>query len=324
MNTNYIPINDDILAKYVLHEADDAERTQVENWLNADPANRKQYEHLKLIIEKSMIEAQAHVNEYEALDRLHERIRSKGTKKSTYRFSYNPWMGVAASVLLVCFLSFIIYSQYWGNPEMLRVQSTGSVLTAELPDGSTVILNKNSTLTYPERFSGNKRDVTLSGEAFFNVKPDKSKPFTISAGDVAVKVLGTSFNVRNRGQETTVIVKTGIVSVSRQQESIRLTAGEKAMVSPGSKITKDTNKGELYNYYYSRELICNRTPLHELVEILNEKFSADITIADSSLQDLQITTTFRDESLNEILSVISETFKIRVDHEGEKIFLKKI
>ena len=86
------------------------------------------------------------------------------------------------------------------------------------PDGSIVTLNRNSKLIFPKHFTKNVREVTITGEAFFDVKPNTSKPFIINAGNVQVKVLGTSFNVcAYPGTETVeVVVESGKVQVTRK------------------------------------------------------------------------------------------------------------
>ena len=84
-----------------------------------------------------------------------------------------------------------------------------------LPDGSVVALNSNSKLVFPKQFNGDTREVTIEGEAFFDVKPNPEKPFIINAGKAQIKVVGTSFNVSAYPETETleVVVKTGKVQV---------------------------------------------------------------------------------------------------------------
>ncbi|RZJ90652.1 MAG: DUF4974 domain-containing protein, partial [Chryseobacterium sp.] len=78
----------------------------------------------------------------------------------------------------------------------------------------------------------------------------------------------------------------------------------------------------LYSYYYSNELVCDATPLSELVSVLNEKFKANIVISNPSIKQLPISTTFKNESLGEILKVIGETFNIKAEYGQGVIKLK--
>jgi ferric-dicitrate binding protein FerR (iron transport regulator) len=98
---------------------------------------------------------------------------------------------------------------------MIAINSGDSALVFVLPDGSRVFLNKNSKLTYPEKFAGNERIVNLSGEAFFEVTRNKGE-FIVICRDTRTRVLGTSFNVKGYepNKPVQVIVETGLVEVS--------------------------------------------------------------------------------------------------------------
>ena len=112
-----------------------------------------------------------------------------------------------------------------------------------------VTLNSNSKLEFPAKFASDKREVTITGEAFFEVKPNPEKPFVINAGGAQVKVLGTSFNVSAypKTDAVEVIVKTGKVQVTQKTEQLEaetneviLTPGEKGTFYAGSRILEKT------------------------------------------------------------------------------------
>ncbi|WP_293304068.1 FecR family protein [Pedobacter sp. UBA5917] len=316
MDQNYTNINDDVLAKYLLGEAIVAEIEQVETWAASNPDNRKQLEDFRTILEKSKLQIDHSINEHQALERLNIRLQ-KETKTISYTFVLR-WVAVIAIIFSV---GLFFYNNLIGNK--IAVNSDGETLTQVLPDGSTAILNKQSSISFVGGFFNKTRDVKLKGEAFFKVSADKSKPFIISINDVQVTVVGTAFNVRGDGKGTTVIVESGIVKVNNQSDSVRLTAGEKVEVSPNqAHLTKSENQGKLYNYYYTNELVCDGTPLADLVVALNEKFKSNIVITNPALKTLPISTTFKNESLKEILDVIAETFKIKVEHGQGIIKLK--
>lgn len=318
-------INDDLLVKYLLDEATVAERKEVEQWLIADASNQKYLDDFKLIIEKSHPDSHREAidndeKDYAALGRLHARMEREKLQAPT-RSLFTRTRAIAA-VLIIVVASWLAYTLLSQN-KSINLQSRDAVLTQNLPDGSTIILNKQSSFTYPAKFKGDTRTVKLNGEAFFTVTANKAKPFIIEANDVTVQVVGTSFNVKSSKGQTQVVVETGIVKVTRLEKSITLLPGEKVNITSNSDIlAKETNKGKLYNYYYSNELVCDETPLRELVAILNEKFGVDIVIVNPQLEDLPISTTFKNNSLNEVLTVIHETFKVNVEHKGNQILLK--
>ncbi|MEE1944753.1 FecR domain-containing protein [Pedobacter sp. KR3-3] len=313
-------ITDDLLVKYLLDEATVAEWEEVEQWLAADARNQKYLDDFKLIIQKSQMPAANDEKDDAALARLHARMeREKAEVPARPLFTRTR---AIAAVLMIAVGSWLAYTLLSQN-KPISLQSEANVLTQNLPDGSTVILNKHSSFTYPAKFNGDTRTVKLNGEAFFEVAANQQKPFIIEANGVTVQVVGTSFNVKSSQGQTQVIVETGVVKVSKLDKSITLLPGEKVDVASNSDVlAKETNRGKLYNYYYSSELICDKTPLHELVQVLNQKFDTNIVISNPKLEDLPISTTFNNDSLNEILTVIHETFKVGVEYKGNQILLK--
>jgi transmembrane sensor len=316
MDKNYTNINDDLLAKYLLGEATMPESEQVEAWASSNPDHRKQLEDFRRILDNSKLDIDHSIDEHQALERLN--IRLQREKKS---INYPFVLRWAALVAIIFSAGLFCYNNLVGNK--LSMNSGRNTLTQVLPDGSTAILNKQSSISFIGGFFNKTRAVKLKGEAFFKVSADKSKPFIISINDVQVTVVGTAFNVKGDEKGTIVIVESGIVKVNNHKDSVRLIAGEKVEVSQNQvNLTKSENQGKLYNYYYTNELICDATPLAELVMVLNEKFKSNIIIVNPSLKTLPISTTFKNESLKEILNVIAETFKIKVEYGQNVIKLK--
>jgi transmembrane sensor len=318
-------ITDDLLVKYLVGEATESESRQAQQWINASDTNRKYYDDLKRIWQESeRIADGSKVNEDAAWLRLQNRIGkiepTKVVRKSPILGS--QWLKIAASVIFVCLISYLVYYRFYDDHIIDKI-SGDKVLSENLSDGSTVTLNSNSQLSYPARFVGNKRLVKLTGEAFFKVAPDKTKPFIISVQGATISVVGTSFDVKNRNGETEVIVATGIVKVKAHGKEVQLYPGEKVMVTgAGTELIKQQNKGSLYNYYITGALICDQTPLYQLVDKLNEIYGVQIEITNSKLRNLPITTTFKGQSLDEILKVIAETFNIKTEHQGNRFLLK--
>jgi ferric-dicitrate binding protein FerR (iron transport regulator) len=316
MDKNYTHINDDMLAKYLLGEATVPESKQVEVWAKSNPDHLKQLEDFRTILEKSKLQIDHEIDEHQALYRLNARLETE--KKTT---SYTFILRWVAVIFIFFSAGLFFYNNLIGNK--INVSSGENTLTQVLPDGSTAILNKQSSISFVGGFFNETRHVKLKGEAFFKVSADKSKPFIISINDVKVTVVGTAFNVKGDGEGTIVIVESGIVKVNNLKDSVRLTAGEKVEARRNqAHLSKGENQGKLYNYYYSNELVCDGTPLSDLVAVLNEKFKSNIVIVNPALKTLPISTTFKNESLKETLDVIAETFKIKVEYGQGIIKLK--
>lgn len=314
---------DDLLVKYLLGEASLQEQGQVQEWLQADEENKRYYEHFRIIWEESRIlAAQSAVDENAAWERFKTLVTEEERPRSiAFRPNFS-WTRVAAVLALVVFSGALLYYLKGNHNEMIVAQANGKVVTDTLSDGSVVVLNKNASLSYPEDFTGDTREVVLNGEAFFTITPNKAKPFIIKANGVSIRVVGTSFNVKTAKDKTEVIVETGIVEVSKKNNSIKVKPHEKAVVLKNQDPEKESNTDELYNYYRTKEFVCNDTPLWRLADILQEAYGIRISIESDSIRNKQINTTFRDESLDHILNVVSETLGVTVEKTAAGVVLK--
>lgn len=319
-------MNDDLLVKYLVGETDADENATVEFWLKADEKNLNYYNGFKKIWEDSLLIAAENktIDEDAAWKRLQNRIHDKEVRVLTPKKSSVYWLRIAASILLISTLGWLGYSYFENKSNtLIQIYASNSTLNDTLPDGTTVTLNKNSSLSYASKFKGKTRPVTLKGEAFFNVSPNKTKPFIITINDVTVQVVGTSFNVKNKNGKTTVDVETGIVKVSKNKDQVELRHGEKVIIADHKpELLKSTSKGRLYNYYRNKELVCDETPLEELVEVLNEIYDVNIIIKNPSLKEKPLTTVFKDQSLDQVLEVIQETFRIEIERKNNQIILE--
>jgi len=291
----------------------------VEQWLIADEANLAYYNQLKKIWDESrQLASTSTVDENKAWQKFQKRIHAV-PKRSTGR----AWMRIAATVLVFAGIGILTYWLVNNRVENVVVIAQDQVLVDTLPDASRVTINKGSSLSYPSKFGNGSRQVVLNGEAFFNVQPDKTKPFTVTVNDVQVTVLGTSFNIKSINGNTEVIVESGIVKVTRGNKSVELTRNEKLLVKVSDSLLKEEAVVDrLYKYYRTKEFVCDDTPLWKLIEVINEAYHSKVVIGNPALKDMSITTTFHNESLDQVLNIISITFDIKVVKEGDTIILK--
>lgn len=333
-------ISDELLVNYLLQECSETDMQFVEEWLNSNAENLAYYNEFKDIWDQSKIlQPTIEVDENQAWLRLKERMeKPKLAFFSTKILSYS----IAASIALIIGLFFILKPS---NPNKVitqtkkdksintatsdivhtkKVETNTNTLIDTLSDKSIVTLNKNAKLECPEVFAEKERRVKLNGEAFFNITPNKEKPFFIDASNnVEIRVVGTSFNVKSFDAYTEVIVETGIVEVRKFNRVLLLHPKEKARINKkDSTIVVEKNKDKLYKYYRSKEFECDNTPLWKVVEVLNEAYDNRIIIGRKDLKSMALTTRFDNESLENIIEIISETFDITVEKQGNKFILK--
>lgn len=272
-----------------------------------------------------------------AWEKVHNRIQDKSTGK-TGRFRmliYNPLVRVAAAVLVVALLSVAGYNIFF-NPSasgklIQVVAGDQAVKTLTLPDGTLVSLNASTRMDYPGKFGKNTREVTIEGEAFFEVKPNKEKPFIIHAGNAQIKVLGTSFNVcaYPSAKSVEVIVKTGKVQVlnkaseTKQNNELILNPGEKGtLVLSSNALLKTTNQNPNFIAWKTHDLIFRATSLGEVISNLENVYKVNIRLDDPKLNGLLLTAHFNDYSLDFILKVIETTFQMETQVIDGQYILK--
>ena len=301
--------------KHLLGEASPEEEQAVIEWMKESETHQEYYNQFKRIWDQSKALASgSNVDVNKAWERFQNKVAGKNESVKILKSSFS-WLRVAASIILIAGLGITLFMLVNKNtePKEMVAQTGQNVLIDTLSVGSVITLNKRSTVTYPSKFKGSTRAIALKGEAFFNVAPDKKKPFIISVNDVQVTVVGTSFNIKSENGNTEVVVETGIVRVTRAGKTVELNAGEKIVMDANDSIaSKEAVSDKLYNYYRSKEFVCDETPLWKLVQVLNEAYDANIIIGRKELNDKKITTIFYNESLEKILEIIHLTFDITV------------
>ncbi|WP_430972984.1 FecR family protein [Sunxiuqinia rutila] len=239
---------------------------------------------------------------------------------------------IAAAVLLAILIGGSAYwvgQQKHSEAHMAEVVVDDSGLSQiELSDGTVVTLNRDTKINYPDKFGNENREVSIEGEAFFEVTPNRNKPFIIHAGEATVKVLGTSFTVNAYPQNdrVEVIVASGKVQVSKQQamEDIILDPGDKGTLLTASKqLIKSQNADPNFLAWKTRTLVFNESSLNDVIKQLNKVYRVHIEIEDHSLDNLLLNAHFEKEPLDFILEVISTTHGLKVDIRNGNYLLKK-
>ncbi|PKV50266.1 FecR family protein [Aquimarina sp. MAR_2010_214] len=254
-------------------------------------------------------------------EKLNKESQPKVRKLNT--FSIKNWR-IAASFAVLIGLSI---SMLWFLDPNITMQTSQSVKTIVLPDGSKVTLNKNSELSYPKKFDDSKRVLSLTGEAFFEVTPDANKPFEVSANNVLVTVLGTSFNVRSKDDNyTEVVVETGKVSVDTKTDGtqkIILTPGEKGIYK-NSQLGKENNKDKNFIAWKTGIFVFENEPLNKIIIRLAEFYDASVVV-EGNVSQCFASVVFENQTLNECLKELQLLFGFEIHHEENNVIkLKEI
>lgn len=311
---------DQLLVKFLAKETTPAEEKEMLSWVESSEENLRYFHQFSLVWHESAAPKKTGPDENEAWQKFTQAANSSTPKTPVVRLR---WLRMVAAAFILAIGASVVYLVNKPAEQQVLLQAMNEVKKDTLSDNSIITLNKGAALSYPTAFKGTQRKVELKGEAFFEIAPDKTKPFIIDVDDVQVKVVGTSFNIKSNDSLTEIIVSSGIVQVTHNTETIELKKGEQAVITASdNRIQKSTSTDKLFNYYISHSFVCDNTPLWKLVDKLNEAYGVNITIARKELRAMPLTVTFDDESLNTILDILSQTLMLKVTRDNNDIILQ--
>lgn len=241
----------------------------------------------------------------------------------------NTFLRVAAAVLFVLALSWL-WRNYLDKPaqELMVATAAEEKLEVNLPDGSVVVLNQNSSLRYPASFDqAIHRAVELEGEAFFDIQSNAEQPFLIHTTETDVKVLGTSFNVRAYPEEsfTEVDVVSGKVAfATRDQsyESILLPKEKATFQHDNPQMHKIADETQNAHSWRTQQLRFRNTPMPEVLAALERHFDIAFEVEDAMLRKCNYTSNFEEEELTNILAAIELSFNLSFSPtDGQQIIV---
>ncbi|SFE48586.1 FecR family protein [Sunxiuqinia elliptica] len=301
---------------------------------NTDSVTSEEWEELQRL--SKQIDLHYQLKQYsptKAWSEVKNQIRSNNKLKRTIHLRRVLQLAAAVVIaLLIGSAAYYVGQSNLSNKHMAEVTVDDAGLSQiELSDGTLVTLNRDTKINYPDQFNGSSREVSIEGEAFFEVKPNPDKPFIIHAGDATIRVLGTSFTVNAYpgSNRVEVIVATGKVQFSKAKSSsginqVILDPGEKGTYEhTGQNLGKTLNTDPNFLAWKTRTLVFSETSLQEVIQHLNKVYRVQIKLADSNLSQLLLNAHFEREPLDFILEVISSTHGLTVQKQGEYYLLLK-
>ncbi|KAI9433782.1 hypothetical protein F5148DRAFT_1295352 [Russula earlei] len=232
-------------------------------------------------------------------ERISDKIDADEKQRTKRRLITSMPVRIAASLILVFAVGVLLYHQkdvvnnYLDPERFTNISSPkGKHMTVNLPDGSVVLLNQESRLSYSNRFNDTLREVSLTGEAYFQVTPNKAKPFIVHTGHLDTRVLGTSFNIEAYPFSSRIAVEliTGKIWLTANKSGTQnvndiLTPNQTAEYDTASGQTKKGEVANAENYiaWKDDKVRFSNTRLDEVVRRLNVNFRSHIVLADKAL-----------------------------------------
>jgi transmembrane sensor len=248
------------------------------------------------------------------------------------------WTRMAAAVLLLMAIGGGFWLRRQQEPEMMAYQTAfGQTRQVTLPDSSVLVLNANSRLTFARSWpAGEDREVTLAGEAYFQVRPaGKARKFKVLlSGGAQVEVLGTAFTVTNRPQLTRVVLNHGKVQVGFADPQQENGWQASAIMAPGELVEVDRRdkrltktrvaRPEHYSAFVHNKIEFNDSPLSEVARVLQDTYGYKVRFEPASLASKRFTSSNPDNRVDLLLFAIEKSFNLQVSRKGKHILIKSL
>jgi len=269
------------------------------------------------------------------------------------RNSMYAWVGAAAAVLLIGIFYFFRKESRGGSSLAYDriVTKTGSRTLINLPDSSTVVLNSACQFAYNKDFGVKKREMQLTGEAFFDIHGNPDMPLVVHAGNVMIRVLGTSFNVRAYAEDSFVeatLIK-GVIEVSLKtdpERKILLRPNEKIVIrNEAGKTVSPADSGRsksreevirvtqlavdprdstyIETAWMKEKLVFRKEPFVSLAARMERFYQVKIVLADTSLRSLLFTGSFEKETVEEAFRALQRSASFSYSIDGKIITVTK-
>lgn len=351
-------IKNPVFIAWVLEESSELDQYW-ENWSSSDITRKEALEQARFSL-LSLNDETLRITDEHITYKISQALEIAKRRENAAKISKNEvsWLrhsrAIAASVFVLIAAGLFAYIKYYNQniftenlqqlsvnqkEEMLIevVNKNNGVKYVQLPDGSSVVLRKNSRISYNRQFDKDKRVVILSGEAFFEVTKDPERPFFVYANELVTKVLGTSFSIKadENDKHVLVAVKTGKVSVftktdqhAKDYESgnklsaLLLTCNQQATFERDiSRLVRSSITGSMLLKIpiENQKFTYNATPVSEVFASLEKAYGIDINYNEQIMSHCSITATLGDEPLDNKLKWICAILEANYQISENKI-----
>ncbi|MFN3557077.1 MAG: FecR domain-containing protein [Bacteroidales bacterium] len=305
-----------LVALYLSGHATDEEVARLEDWVKRDPAMKATFVEIRNSW-RSLEALQKTTDTDRAWEKISQELQFQPSAtrvialKKEKQFA-NFWKIAAAFLVLVIGLYSVFYFTQLREKTYLAEQPATEF---HLSDGSQIVANAGASVRYPQRFSGPQRRVSLEGEAFFRVQHRADQPFVVEAHGLEIRVLGTSFLVKALSQSAVVevYVESGKVALALPGvPELILTTGGRGIYN---RLENTLQHAELPDAnilsWKTRVMQFENTPLDEVFRVIGNTYGRSFALEDPRLSSCTLTATFRNQSLEDVLTIVSETFSLR-------------
>lgn len=315
MDDRYIVLT----TRYLSGELSQEELKELREWVAASSENTDDFQRIKNLWDASHPAfAPERIDTQAALQKISEQMLRKESKPRNRTLL--PTLQRVAAVLFIPLLLCAVFFAWKAGSSTEPVVACNKVTSPygvisqlQLPDGSKVWLNTNSSITYPSVFErGGKRVVEMSGEAYFEVQSDKAHPFVVRTGGIDVLATGTQFNV-NTYDQTVVTLVEGRVGVRVQERDYPLLPDQQiAVTGSGEVITTDVDPFQSVSWKDGL-LAFRDARLEDVFKRLQQIYHVEFVIQDPEINSYVYRATFRGETIDRIVNLLMISSPIRFE-----------
>ena len=318
-------ISEELMMKFITNRCSNEELRMVQQWIDESEDNARQIfelERIAMLAESLKTDKHQYdrvwnsINDKISEDKLqHNRLR---------RIRILRWSTAAAVFVGILLGSIFILRQ--PKVEMIELTADNGTMTITLPDSTKVWLNRYASITYPTTFADDRRSVSISGEAYFEVTHDISRPFTVDGKWLNVTVLGTKFNFNSsEDKENTVSLIEGKIEVTpgKNKDGVVLSPGQKVQFNPqNGRMSISQVNTALDAVWHNRLIRFHNATIAEIAADLEELYGVEVTIRNSVDNSRTYSgSTVYYQSVDSTLEALSETIPFDFSYHGYGIII---
>lgn len=326
---------EELIVDYLDGELDEEGKKQLLHWCNESEENRKRLREWEELWASAVTRGQLDGYDWrKAYDKFAGRVANQDTSSNRRPHLYKWVAGIAASLLVLFTAAYVSYQKGQKDlatdfSDIFITTPEGSNTSVTLPDGTSVVLNAGSKLSYSQGFGVKDRTVSITGEGYFTVAKDSRKPFTVTSGSMRVKVLGTKFNYRDYPTDgfAEVVLDEGKVNITDfpgQRQGVTLIPHQRAALDKRlGKLTVSNVDPAIRHTWTDGVLSFTGQSLGVIALTLERSYHVTITFADDTKRNLHFYGDFyRDsQSVREVMDALSATGKISYKIKGREIVI---
>jgi transmembrane sensor len=317
-----------LVIKYLSGDITENETNEVFKWINSSDKNKKLFFHIKDIADAVKSKETEILPTLDVWAKISAKNSSRDDRPRKFNLNYIKY----AAAFIIAILSGVIYHHQYSKQKQfitITVAANQPAKQIQLPDHSTVWLKPGSSIHYAADFNNTNRLVNLSGDGFFEVakvldQNGHRKPFTIQDSKMNIRVLGTSFNVKDQVGQYSVEVRTGVVRVESNTQVKTLHPGDRVQLK-GNQLLTDRINADLYLGWTNGEYKFSNTTVEEISELLRANYNCRVEIAHpEKFKNISLSGRINARDEASLLNMISIMLPASVEKHNNSIIIKPL